>query len=265
MFESRYIYCEASYVPAAIPRLVELGLGVEILFENTDDLWPQLRWENLLDLGDALDEAGIEVCVHGPFDNVNLGSRDSHIRRYSLEVLMAAAEFAQAVRSPNLVFHTGYLPQFPPAGRERWLNEFSRGLEELLDRISGFDVRLAMENTYEPDLSLFEEIFARFPSPVLGMCFDTGHAACFGRVDPGAWSRRFADRIGHVHVSDNDGRDDLHWGLGKGVVDFRSVLWPLLRLDVPAGITLEVSAEDAQSSRDYLNDLLQTMSLQGQS
>ena len=264
MFEARYIYCEASHVPAAIPQLAELSLGVEILFENTDDLWPLLRWENLLDLADALSEAEIEVSVHGPFDNVNLGSRDSHIRRYAREVLTATAEFAQAVRSSHVVFHTGYLPQFPPSGRVRWLNGFSQGLDELLDSISGLDVRLAMENTYEPDLTLFEEIFARFPSPMLGMCFDTGHAACFGRIDPAAWSRRFADRICHVHLSDNDGQNDLHWGLGKGVVDFQSVLYPLQRAGVATGITLEVSADDALSSRDYLNNLLHTMSEQGQ-
>jgi hypothetical protein len=45
-------------------------------------------------------------------------------------------------------------------------------------------------------------------------------------------------------------------------VDFRAVLMPLLRTESAAGITLEVSAEDALASRDYLNDLLQTMSVQ---
>jgi sugar phosphate isomerase/epimerase len=79
------------------------------------------------------------------------------------------------------------------------------------------------------------------------------------------WSRRFSDRICHVHLSDNDGRDDLHLGLGRGVVDFRTVLAPLVHVESEVGMTLEVSAEDAQSSRDYLNNLLQTMTAQGPS
>lgn len=262
MFGSRYIYCDVPRVVSALPRIAELELGVEILFESGEELWPQVRWENLLDLADAVADAGVEATVHGPFDNLNLGSRDGHIRRYSFEALSAAVEFARAVRSPRMVFHTGYLPQYPPQGRRRWLDIFSQGLSELLEHAADLEIRLAVENTYEPDPSLFEEIFERFPTPALGMCLDTGHAACFGRVEPVVWSRRFADRVCHLHLSDNDGRDDLHLGLGQGVVDFRAVLAPLLRVESALGITLEVSAEDAPASRDYLNNLLQTMSAQ---
>jgi sugar phosphate isomerase/epimerase len=264
LFESRYIYCDAPHVVAVLPRIAELGLGVEILFESSEDLWPEVRWENLLDLADAVADAGIAATVHGPFDNLNLGSRDVHIRRFTVEALSAALEFARMVRSPQVVFHTGYLPQYAPSNRERWLDRFSHGLEEVLDYADDLEIRLAVENTYEPDTSLFEAIFERFSTPVLGMCFDVGHAACFGRVDPALWSRRFADRICHVHLSDNDGRDDLHWGLGQGVVDFRAALSPLARVESSVGITLEVSAEDAQASRDYLNNLLPTMFPQGQ-
>lgn len=263
LFEPHFIYCDLPRVPAAIPRLADLGLGVEILLESTEDIWPQIRWENLLDLSDALSDAGIEASVHGPFDGLNLGSRDSHIRRYTLEALSASMEFARAVHSPHVVFHTGYLPQYPAKGRERWLDVFSRGLDELLDRASDLDVRLAMENTYETDLELFETIFERFSTPALGMCLDIGHAACFGRVHPGAWAQRFADRICHVHISDNDGREDLHLGLGKGNVDFQAALEPLVRMGSSTAITLEVGADDAASSHDYLKKLLQTMSSQG--
>ena len=192
-----------------------------------------------------LAEAGVEVSVHGPFHNLSLGARDEHIRSYSLDALAASLEAARAFHSPQVVFHTGYLPQFPPKTRARWLDTFSQSLEQLLTRAAELGVRLAMENTYEPDLTLFEEIFERFPSPALGMCLDTSHATCFGRIEPAAWSRRFADRICHVHCSDNDGRDDLHLGLGTGVVNFRALLQPLARIGSSAGVTLEVSAEDA--------------------
>ena len=262
MFGPKYVYCEHSQVPELVPRLAELGLGVEILFETTEDLWPQVRWENLLDLADAVADAGIEASVHGPFHNLSLGSRDAHIRNYTMDVLTVAMETARAVRSPRLVFHTGYVPQYTPKARARWMEAFSAGLEQLIIRATDLEVRLAMENTYETDTSLFEEIFERFPTPALGMCLDTGHATCFGQVDPGQWSLRFYDRIVHVHCSDNDGHSDLHLALGYGVVNFRALLEPLARVGKEPSITLEVSGDDAAASRDYLETLATTLSWQ---
>jgi sugar phosphate isomerase/epimerase len=260
MFGPRYIYCEHTLVPGVVARIAELGLGVELLFETTEDLWPTVRWENLLDLTDVISDAGIEASVHGPFHGLNLGSRDAHIRKYSLDVLCAGLEAARAFRSSHMVFHTGYLPQYPPIARARWLDSFCEELDPLLARAAELEVRLALENTYEPDPTLFEEIFDRFQTPALGMCLDVGHAACFGRVDPVLWSQRFAERICHLHVSDNDGHDDLHLGLGAGIVNFRAVLEPLARFGSPAGVTLEVPADSAAASRDAWDQLVKTMS-----
>jgi len=259
MLTSRYIYCEQSLVSRYLMQISELGLGVEVLFEDPADLWPHVRWENLLVLSDAIAEAGVEASVHGPFHGLSLGSTDSHIRAYSFETLLGAIEFARAARSRHVVFHTGFLPQYSPKARAKWLDGFSLGLEQILIRASDLEVRLAMENTYETDTSLFEQIFERFPAPALGMCLDTGHAACFGKIEPVEWVRRFIDRIFHVHLSDNDGRDDLHLGLGEGVVDFRSLIAPLANFGGEVSVTLEVAAEKAVSSRDYLDNLMNSL------
>jgi sugar phosphate isomerase/epimerase len=260
MFAPRFIYCEHAEVALYLPHIADLGLGVEVLFETTEDLWPQVRWEDLLELADAIADFGVPTSVHAPFHSLSLGSRDAHIREYSLSVMSAALEFARAVRSPHMVFHTGFLPQYSPKSRTKWLDMFSRGLESLLIRAADLEVRLAMENTYETDPSLFMEIFERFPTPALGMCLDTGHANCFGQVDPVEWPRRFADRIFHIHCSDNDGHDDLHLGLGSGQVDFRALLEPIAGFGGECSVTLEVSGDDAVVSRDYLDNLVNLFS-----
>lgn len=259
LFGTRYVFCEHSQVALKLPQIAETGLGVEILFESTEALWPQLKWEDLLDLSDAIADAGIPASVHAPFHNISLGSRDPHIRAYTLDVLTAAMEVARAVRSPHIVFHTGYVPQYPPKSRAKWMDAFCAGLEQLITRASDLDVQLAMENTYETDPSLFEELFERFPMPILGMCLDMGHATCYGKVESAVWPRRFADRICHIHCSDNDGREDLHQRLGTGAVNFRTLFGPLAAVGSPASITLEVPLEDAAASHDYLEQLLQGM------
>ena len=259
MFGSRYLYCGIESVQKTIPLIAETGLGVEVVFDVTTDLWPQVRWENLLRVADEIQEVGIEAAVHGPFHGINLGSRDPNVRDFSRRALEAALEFARAVRSPHMVMHSGCLPQYPPQGQQKWLEQFCEQQQPLLDKAGELEVRIALENTYEPDIALFEQIFERMNNLALGMCLDTGHATCFGRIEPAQWSRRFAERISHVHCSDNDGKDDLHWGLGKGVVDFREILKPLVQIGSLATITLEVTADDAQSSQDYLNKLLKTL------
>jgi sugar phosphate isomerase/epimerase len=260
MFGQRYIFCEHARVPALLPQIAETGLGIEVLFETTEDFYPQVRWEELLDLADAISDSGIPASVHAPFHNISLGSRDGHIQTYTLDVLTSAMEMARTLHSPHIVFHTGYLPQYPPKSRAKWLDAFSLGIEQLIIRASDLDIQLAMENTYEQDTSLFEEIFERFPQPILGMCLDTAHATCYGKVEPLMWPMRFADRICHIHCSDNDGREDLHMQLGTGRVNYRALLEPLARIGNPASITLEVAVEDAAASRDYLESLLNTMS-----
>ncbi len=259
MFGTRYLYCGVESVRRTLPQIAAAGLGVEVVFDVTTDLWPNVRWENLLEIADDLQDAGIPAAVHGPFHGVNLGSRDPNQRDISRHMLDGALEFARAIRSPHMVVHSGYLPQFAPKGRAKWLEQFLVNIEPVLARASDLEVRVALENTYEPDTSLFEEIFERIDNPALGMCFDTGHAACFGRIEAAQWARRFADRISHVHCSDNDGKDDLHWSLGKGIVDFRRLLQPLASLGSLATVTLEVSPDDAQDSNRYLDDVLKTL------
>jgi sugar phosphate isomerase/epimerase len=262
MFAPRFIHCPIEGATQWLGKIAELGLGVEIQFDTTGDLWPQVRWENLLDLADAIADHGLNASVHGPFNGLDLGSRDAHIREYSLDVLAASLEAARAFRSPHVVFHSGCLPQYSPTYRAQWLDTFTDGLARLIEKATDLEVRLALENTYETDPVLFEEIFARFPTPALGMCFDVGHAACFGRVDVPQWSERFAERIFHLHVHDNDGHYDLHQGLGTGVARLRPALQPLARFGGQISVTFEVPEADAVSSRDVFDREIQALILE---
>lgn len=258
MFDSRHIYCSAPNVIESAARISELGLGVEVVFYDTIDLYPQVKWENLLGVADVLADEGIEATVHGPFHGINLGSQDSHQREFSLKALLSGLEAARTFRSPIMVMHSGYLPQYSPGSREKWMAHFVSGLDQLLERASELEVRIALENTYEQDTGLFQEIFEHFPTPVLGMCLDAAHATCYGRVHPATWSLNFADRICHLHLSDNDGREDLHWELGRGVVDVRAIVAPLAKQESTASVTFETPLESGEISRDLFFNMLQT-------
>jgi len=251
MFGSRHVYCSIDKLDEALPHLIELKLGVEVVFDTTVDLWPQIRWEDLLRVADRLQDAGVAATVHGPFHGINPGSRDPHVREFSEASLCAAIEVAESLQSPLVVFHTGFAPQLAPKSRVKWMDLFVPALERVLEEGHRRGVLLAMENTYERDPSLFTEIFERVTHPHLQMCLDTGHAQCFGVVDPADWGREFADRICHVHLSDNDGQADLHWSLGRGVVSLESQLKLIAPSRHVVTVTYEVPLEDAAASDDY--------------
>lgn len=256
-FSPRCVYVGIDDVPQALPQLLELGLGVEVIFNNARSLWPQAKWEILLGIADDIHDAGLTASVHAPFYNLGLASRDDHIAEYTYQTHAASIEVARALGSPLAVFHTGFLPQYPHTMREKWLAKFTGKLSSLLEVAAENGVILAMENTYEPDTTLFHEIFERVQHPYLGMCLDTGHATCFSKAPATEWSHVFAEQIVHVHLSDNDGNEDLHWSLGKGAVDFRGLLLPLLERGARQSVTFEVALADAGASRDYLNKLLE--------
>ena len=58
----------------------------------------------------------------------------------------------------------------------------------------------------------------------------------------------FSDRIGHVHVSDNFGKEDNHLPIGTGTIDFPKIIKALKDIGYDDTLTLEVFSRD----RDYL-------------
>jgi sugar phosphate isomerase/epimerase len=76
---------------------------------------------------------------------------------------------------------------------------------------------------------------------------DLGHCNLHGR-SPAAMIRRFAARLHHIHLHDNDGRSDLHLPPGTGNIDWPAVVKALVGVGYDRTITLEVFSRD----RDYV-------------
>jgi sugar phosphate isomerase/epimerase len=75
---------------------------------------------------------------------------------------------------------------------------------------------------------------------------DIGHANLCGRT-PEQFIERFADRLRHVHLHDNNGLDDLHLPMGCGKIDWESLV-RCLKKHYDGTVTLEVFSPD----RDYV-------------
>jgi sugar phosphate isomerase/epimerase len=83
--------------------------------------------------------------------------------------------------------------------------------------------------------------------PSIGFHLDLGHAQVRGNRTPD-YLAAFADRLMHVHLSDNGGRTDDHLPLGAGRINWERLIRMVKRAGYDGTITLEVFSDD----RDYL-------------
>jgi len=123
-------------------------------------------------------------------------------------------------------------------------------------------VRLLLENIISSGtrvqklLELLDEID---PAQEVGLCVDLGHAHVEGNVV--AELRLALPRLAHLHVHDNDGRQDAHLAPGQGSIPWAEVLAVLQQAGYLGKAALELrdyqrgSLEEAEVLRHYLQEV----------
>ncbi|MBO4345481.1 MAG: sugar phosphate isomerase/epimerase, partial [Victivallales bacterium] len=120
-------------------------------------------------------------------------------------------------------------------------------LDVLLPVAEKTGITLAVENIYEPFniLDLTVSLVESYNHPLLGLCFDSGHA----NVSPAGLSAvfdRMKDNIVTCHLHDNDGNKDTHSAPGHGSIDWPALMAKLLNL--PRLIHLETESREYSQS-----------------
>lgn len=110
-------------------------------------------------------------------------------------------------------------------------------------------IQLMLENFIKPfdSVKTFRRILREIPS--IKVLLDVGHAN-IGQEKNLAESffKEFPNKIAHLHLSDNKGKDDDHLPLGVGYVDWRSIVKIIKKHKYDKTITLEIFCPD----KDYL-------------
>jgi len=136
-----------------------------------------------------------------------------------------------------------------PLHETRWIRETNiAAFQRLAVRAKELGLKLMLENiaghfNTPRDLSV---VFAAVPD--LGLHLDVGHANLETEHNLTVeLASLFADRLEHVHFSDNNGGNlDLHLPLGVGKIDWKWIVHILKRIGYDGTITLEVFAEDKE-------------------
>jgi len=175
------------------------------------------------------------------------------IRKASLKEVLKSLEVAAELGCLKAVLHPSYIMGLGIFVLDQAREYALKSLDAVTEKADQLGLFLCIENLFPKIHSLaepddFSEIFEKFPT--LKLTLDTGHAH-IGDIDGKRavnFIKRFPDRIGHIHASDNLGETDNHLPVGAGTVNFYEIIEALKNIGYDDTITLEVFSKD----RDYL-------------
>ena len=199
----------------------------------------------------------IEFTVHAPVADINIASPNAVLRRAILRRLEKSITNSRKLDCRLWVFHPGLktgISHFYP-GLDWGLNLGS--VRDLLKVAQKQGVEISIENVPEtvPFLLKSAADFSRFYSELdedLCLTLDVGHANINHQIDD--FIDKFRSKIVHVHVSDNEGDNDTHRGIGHGTVEWRNVADSLKRIKYNNIVMLE-SFEHIEESLQILQNL----------
>ena len=193
----------------------------------------------------ALDETGLGIVGHTAW-YLPIASPFPALRKAALAELELDLDVFARLGATRMNVHPDRGASLSPAD---WTIERNAdALESLTVAAAPRGIQVMVENvpTMFGRVDVLKRLFDRVPS--LGFHLDVGHANLgVPRNTTPELLDAFANRLVHVHVSDNKGGDwDLHLPLGAGLIDWTAMVKELKRVGYDGTITLEVFSDDPE-------------------
>jgi L-ribulose-5-phosphate 3-epimerase len=248
------LYCLNEPFPSLLKRLGEINVNhVEIDDEGLNTL-NQRRVKRLKEVAKA---NNLDFVVHAPWAGINIAILSPVLRRAILKRLEKSIVYAAQLGCRLWLFHPGSKTAlshiYPGKDWQQNLNS----VRALLRVARREGVEIAIENVPEPFPFLMKGVddFHRFYEELdddIGIVLDVAHAHLNGQIED--FMRQFHEKIDHMHVSDNDGANDLHLGIGYGSIDWENVAKTVKEAEYSNLIILE-STDHVRESLQALREL----------
>ena len=223
------------------------GFGLEIAEYST--AWNMDRRYAVTDSHVKESLKGVSSSIlHAPTNELFPCAVDEKARELAAYRYRQAIDLAKSYGSSKIVIHGGYTPWFyyPVWYVSQSISFWKEFLKE------NPDVNIVLENVLETQPDMIVDILEGVNDPGLRMCFDVGHINAYSYVPILDWLEVCAPWIGHVHINNNDGKEDGHKGLQEGNIPIKEILRRIDTLCPDATVTLEVT--EAKSSLDWLRE-----------
>ena len=225
----------------------EYGFGLEIAEYCT--AWNIDRRFKLTDSRVQESLQGVSRSIlHAPSNELFPCAIDEKARELAAYRYRQAIDLAKRYGSKKVVIHGGYHPwMYYPVW---YVGQSVSFWKDFLKEDPGIEI--VLENVLETQPDLILEILEGVDDPRLRMCFDVGHINAYSYIPIMDWLETCAPWIGHIHVNNNDGREDLHQGLQDGIIPMKELLQRIESLCPEATITLEMT--QTKSSLEWLRE-----------
>ncbi len=245
------LYCLNEPFKSMLKRLPEVPMKH---IEVPDEGLHTLNKRRVKTLKKAAEIHNLDFVVHAPWAGINIATPSPALRHAVLKRLTKSIVLAGQLGCRLWLFHPGSktgLSHFYP-DKDWQLNLQSVRALLRVARIEG--VEIAIENTPEPFPSLMKGVddFRRFYDELeddIGMVLDVAHANLNNQIQD--FIEQFSAKIVHMHVSGNDGANDLHLGIGYGNIDWEN--FAKLAKDVDYGNLIVIE------STDHIEESVQTI------
>ena len=226
------------------------SMGIELQEFATPDLLDGVAINDIEVYQTALRNIS-ERSIHGPFSELFPGSRDSLVRKLAADRFRKAHELAVQLKARHLILHNAYIPVIH--NPEDWLTHSVIFWRELTEELDG-SVEIHIENTYEYDHVLMRELIDTVDRAFFSACLDVGHCNAFSKQPIHKWIEELGDRIGYIHLHNNNGAADEHAGLLKGTIHMDAVIAHCETRLNRAVLSIEVQPEDFDASISWLKE-----------
>lgn len=187
-----------------------------------------------------LDQHQFRATLHLPA-HLNLVDPSATARAHCFEVYRTGIQVAGEVGADVVVIHGGKHPD-PEVGYALSVE----ALVSLAEEARACNVVLALENSERAPENLFQHPseFERIKAcEDIAVVMDIGHLATLGLTLVQALEFDvIRSRLVEVHLHDNDGQADRHWGLGEGSIDIDEALSTLAALGFEGVYTVEAKS-----------------------
>lgn len=197
---------------------------------------------------------GFSLIAHGPHEGP-----PNDLNNLWKTYIPALTETVDIVERMGMGFLTIHLWMDPRFVKSSVLEEKKTALRGLVDYGRQHKVIISLENLSE-NAADFEAVLNVIPD--LAITLDVGHGQLLTQTNTSfEIIERLGSSIKHLHLHDNRGgsgvQDDLHLGIGEGIVDFPGIMKALVTGGYDGTMTLELDKEDLQKGRSRIRRVIQ--------
>lgn len=197
-----------------------------------------------------------EYCtMHGDFFDVLIFSEDRRIREISELRIRQSLDTARKLGVKGVVFHTNHNPLLnTDLYIGNWYECNERFWRKILREYR--DLEIYMENMFDNSPDMLAELAKRLSDEKnFGVCLDYAHAVIYGS-DINDWTEKLSPYVRHIHINDNDLKNDLHLAVGDGKIDWNGFRQNLEVLSEASSALIETSSLESQRrSAEFLSEL----------